>query len=240
MTKREHLKQELEKIDNLIQDCIKTTQEKIKQNTPLTGIIKHFNFRKKGYKICLYKTRINIDLAPFANVEIKENKGTTSHKFSIHQHQRGNIEDYHIYIIAGNPNITEDYFKYKYNVRIIKNDYLIEEEKKVAIENLEIKYNEEKKIWESIGLDYSEECTFTDFQFDFGHPHIDFEYHMTPKRGSIDLLLKRIEKEIQKLTQWRGGNDLGKKGYVKLLDLPHTEYDTPIILFDEDGNRIKY
>ena len=77
-----------------------------------------------------------------------------------------------------------------------------------------------------------------DYEF---FPDAELCYHMTPKRGSIDLLLKRIEKEIQKLTQWRkGGNDLGKKGYVKLLDLPHTEYDTPIILFDEDGNRMKY
>ena len=50
MTKREHLKQELEKIDNLIQDCIKTTQEKIKQNTPLIDKEKHFNFRKKAIK----------------------------------------------------------------------------------------------------------------------------------------------------------------------------------------------
>ena len=42
--------QELEKIDNLIQDCIKTTQEKIKQNTPLIDKEKHFNFRKKAIK----------------------------------------------------------------------------------------------------------------------------------------------------------------------------------------------
>ena len=237
MTKREHLKQELENLDNLIHDCIKTTQEKIKQNTPLTDKVKHFNFRKKGYKISLYKTRRN--LAPSASVKIN-NKLTTSLKFSIHQHQGVIIEDYHIYIIAGIFFIMEDYFDYDYKVRIIKNDYLIEEEKKVAIENLEIKYNKEKKMLESIGM-ISKDYTFTDFQFDFGHPHIDFEYRMLPKRGSIDLLLKRIEKEIQKLTQWRrGGNDLGKKGYVKLLDLPHTEYDTPIILFDEDGNRIKY
>lgn len=212
MTKKEHLKQELEKIDNLIQDCIKTTQEKIKQNTPLTNNVKHFNFRKKGYKICLWGT------TPFADVEIKDNKISTSHKFSIHQIQGLNIEDYHIYIIAGNLDITEDYFEYDYNVCITKDDYLIEEEKKVAIENQE----EGDWVWYD---DYDAELY----------------YNMTPKRGSIDLLLKRIEKEIQKLTQWRrGGNDLGKKGYVKLLDLPHTEYDTPIILFDEDGNRIKY
>lgn len=234
MTKKEHLKQELEKIDNLIQDCIKTTQEKIKQNTPLTNNVKHFNFRKKGYKICLWGTKVN---TPLASVYIK-NKLTTSLKFSIHQIQGLNIEDYHIYIITDILDITKDYFEYDYNVHITKDDYLIEEEKKVAIENLEIKFNKEKKLAKSFGVH-----TFTDFQLNFGHHNIDFEfeYHMTPKRGSIDLLLKRIEKEIQKLTQWRrGGNDLGKKGYVKLLDLPHAEYGTPIILFDEDGNRIKY
>ena len=215
MTKREHLKQELEKIDNLIQDCIKTTQEKIKQNTPLTDKVKHFNFRKKGYKISLYKR--SLALAPFAIVEIN-NKLTTSLKFSIHQHQGVNIEDYHIYIRASNHDITEDYFEYDYDVYITKDDYLIEEEKKVAIENQE----EGDWVW------------YDDFD-------AELYYNMTPKRGSIDLLLKRIEKEIQKLTQWRrGGNDLGKNGIVKLLDLPHTEYDTPIILFDEDGNRIKY
>ena len=220
MTKREHLKQELEKIDNLIQDCIKTIQEKIKQNTPLTDKVKHFNLRKKGYKISL--CTMGIKPTPCAYVEIKDNKRTTSHKFSIHQHQGVNIEDYHIYIIASSFLITEDYFKYDYDVCITKEDYLIGQEKKVAIKN------QEEGDW---GLD-------DDYEF---FPDAELCYNMTPKRGSIDLLLKRIEKEIQKLTQWRrGGNDLGKKGYVKLFDLPHTEYDTPIILFDEDGNRIKY
>lgn len=164
---------------------------------------------------------MDVKYTPSAIVEIN-NKLTTSLKFSIHQHQGVNIEDYHIYIIAGNPDITEDYFEYDYNVCITKDDYLIGQEKKVAIEN----QKESDRVLDD------------DYEF---FPYADICYQMTPKRGSIDLLLKRIEKEIQKLTQWRrGSNDLGKKGYVKLLDLPHTEYDTSIILFDEDGNRIKY
>lgn len=230
MTKREHLKQKLEKIDNLIQDCIKTTQEKIKENTPLTDTVKHFDFRKKGYKISLYKMGINP--VPCAVVNIK-NKLTTSLKFSIHQHQGINIEDYYMTIISTAKLITADYFEYNYFVTLKKIDYLIELEKKVAIENHEAKRNEIKKCGLD-GLDYDDAMFYS-------KGDVYFEYRMTPKQGSIDLLLKHIEKEIQKLTQWRrGGNDLGKKGYVKLLDLPHTKYDAPIILFNEEGNRIKY
>ncbi len=91
---------------------------------------------------------------------------------------------------------------------------------------------------------------------------IDFIYPHTSADSideTIDKLIDLVETEIQKLTQWNSENTVE----ISILDLPYIplknpftdeeEYkfnefgiypiipnEEPIILFDEDGNRIKY
>ena len=190
MTKREHLKQELE---NLINEFVLNRGE---------------------------------DCPAYTNIA-----------FSVHQSQGLNIEDFEIifqidtktYDISTDVATGEETHSMDIEVSCIYQTRLLQEETVTK-----------------------EEC-------------IEFMYYYTSADSideTIDNLIDLVETEIQKLTQWNSENTVE----ISILDLPYIplknpftdeeEYDPfafnefgivpiipeeePIILFDEDGNRIKY
>ena len=161
----------------------------------------------------------------------------TSIAFSVHQSQGLNIEDFEIYLEI----VTASY-------DISTNEATGEETHSMDIEGY--------CLYQTRLL---QEETVTKEEFSRLYPH-------TYTFGdSIDNLIDLVETEIQKLTQWNSENTVE----ISILDLPYiplknpftaeeedkpipfnpyNEFDIapiipeeePIILFDEDGNRIKY